>query len=398
LKIKKINAERMGYSNKLMVFNLIRYYSGISRNEISKLTGLDKSTVTKITYDLISKNLIEEGDRKSSKGVGRKPIKLEAAKGVAASIIVKVGVEKTVVGLGYMNNSINKIVEFETPKNFNVFIGKLAVEIKRIYENANGNNIVGLSFSFPGMIDRKNLIIEYVPHFNWSEIDLRGAILKELPQCDKPIFAANEAKLALQAEMYFNKNIANLNNGVYVFISQGIGGALLIDGQIHLGPNYTAGEFGHMSIDEDGEKCFCNNQGCWETFASIDTVSKIYEYSNGRLEGNNYEEKFRNLLLKAEKKEGNADEIIKQMLYYLGVGTVNLINILNPEFVIFGGYGYLFPDDYFTEIENIIRTRTLKPALKSFKKPMRPVFDIDTACLTGANLRVMDDFAEKAVI
>lgn len=116
---------------------------------------------------------------------------------------------------------------------------------------------------------------------------------KKSPDWDKSIFIANEAKLALQAELFFNKSIKNFNNGIYIFISQGIGGALLIDEQIYLGPNYTAGEFGHMTIQEEGEKCFCNNQGCWETYASIDTISKIYEYSNGKLEGDTYEEKFK---------------------------------------------------------------------------------------------------------
>jgi predicted NBD/HSP70 family sugar kinase len=398
LKIKKINAERMGYSNKLMVFNLIRYSPGISRNEITKLTGLDKSTVTKITYELISRGLVEEGERKSSKSPGRKPIRLEAAKGIAASIIVKVGVEKTIVGLGFLNNFIEKMIEFETPKNFNTFIDKLTFEVDNIYKNSNGHNIVGISFSFPGMIDRKNLIIEYVPHFNWSDIKLKDIFLKELPYWDKPILAANEAKLALQSEIYFNEEISNLNNGVYIFVSQGIGGAILIDGKIHLGSNYTAGEFGHMSIQESGEKCFCNNQGCWETFASIDTITKIYEYSNGKLKGATYEEKFKNLLEKSEKRSTNSYEIMNQMLYYLAVGTVNLINILNPEFVIIGGYGYLFPDKYLKQIEHTIRERALKPSLKSLEKIVKSSFDIETACLTGANLRVMDEFAEKAVI
>lgn len=398
MKIKKINAERMGYSNKLMVFNIIRYSPGISRNEITKVTGLDKSTVTKITYELISRGLVEEGERKSSRSPGRKPIRLEAAKGIAASIIVKVGVEKTIVGLGFLNNFIEKIVEFETPKNFNVFIDKLTFEVDNIYKNSNGHNIVGISFSFPGMIDRKNLIIEYVPHFNWSDIKLKDIFLKELPYWDKPILAANEAKLALQSEIYFNKEISNLNNGVYIFISQGIGGAILIDGQIHLGSNYTAGEFGHMSIHESGEKCFCNNQGCWETFASIDTITKIYEYSNGKLKGATYEEKFKNLLEKSEKRSTNSYEIMNQMLYYLAVGTVNLINILNPEFVIIGGYGYLFPDKYLKQIEHTIRERALKPSLKSLEKIVKSSFDIETACLTGANFRVMDEFAEKAVV
>ncbi|PNR93888.1 ROK family protein [Petrotoga sp. 9PWA.NaAc.5.4] len=398
MKVKKINAERMGYSNKLMVFNLIRYSPGISRNEITKITGLDKSTVTKITYELISKNLIHEGNRKLSQGPGRKPIRLEAVDTAAASIVVKVGVEKTVLGLGYLNNFIEKVSAFDTPKNFSSFVSKVAFEVNKIYKDKNGTNIVGISFSFPGMIDRKNLIIEYVPHFNWSNVDLKNAFLKELPYWEKPIFAANEAKLALQAELYFNKEIKNLNNGVYIFISQGIGGALLIDGQIYLGPNYTAGEFGHMTIHEDGEKCFCNNRGCWETFASIDTISKIYEYSNGKLEGQNYEEKFKNLIDKAQKRENNAYEIIDKMLYYLAVGAVNLINTLNPEFVIFGGYGYLFPDNYFTQIGNLIKERALKPTLKTFKKATKPYFDIETACLMGANLRVMDEFSEKALV
>ncbi|MEM0054371.1 MAG: ROK family protein, partial [Nitrososphaeria archaeon] len=164
-----------------------------------------------------------------------------------------------------------------------------------------------------------------------------GKRVKErLRDIDIPIYLDNEAKLSLMAEMYFNEEIDDFKDGVYIYLSQGVGGALLINGHIFLGTSFTAGEIGHMSIYADGPTCHCGNNGCWEEYTSIDTVVRKYESIGKTLEGKNFKEKFEKLISKSEKDKA-AKDVLNDMMHYLAVGITNLTNIINPQFVMIGG-------------------------------------------------------------
>ncbi|MGM0640878.1 MAG: ROK family transcriptional regulator [Thermotogota bacterium] len=389
MKINTINSEHMGYSNKLLILNLIRRNPGISRKELAKVTNLDKSTITKITNNLIDRNIVAEEGTKVRKTPGRKSIRLIPVKKSAEALVVKVGVEETHFGKGYLNNEYEVIEKFKTPKDFNSFIKLLVEKIKNIdYTN---EKLVGISFSIPGMVDRDNRFIESAPHLNWTNVSLEEELKKEMKEWVKPVMVANEAKLSLLSEKYSNKNIKRIHNGVYIFISQGIGGAILLDGKIILGPSNTAGEFGHMSLEPDGEKCSCNNLGCWENYVSIDTT--VNEF--GDIKGENSEEKFIELL-KLYNKDEKAKEVIDRQIYYIGFGVSNLVNILNPEFIILGGNGFHFSDEILDGIKKEIKNRSLSHASEKLNI-VKPYHNIVEACMLGSNLMIMDEFSKLII-
>jgi predicted NBD/HSP70 family sugar kinase len=379
----------MGYSNKLLILNLIRRNPGISRKELAKVTNLDKSTITKITNNLIDKKIVTEQGTKAKNTPGRKSIRLIPIKKSAEALLVKVGVEETLFGKGYLNNEYEVIEKFKTPKDFHEFI-KILVEKIRKTDYAN-ERLVGISFSIPGMVDRDNRFIESAPHLNWINVSLEEELKKEMKEWNKPVIIANEAKLSLLSEKYSNENIKKIHNGIYVFISQGIGGAILLDGKIILGPSNTAGEFGHMSLEPDGEKCFCNNLGCWENYVSIDAI--VNEY--GDIKGDNSEEKFIELL-ELYNKDKKAREVIDRQIYYLGFGVSNLVNILNPEFIILGGNGYHFSDEILEGIRKEIKNRSLSHASLKLNI-VKPYHNIVEACMLGANLMIMDEFSKLII-
>jgi predicted NBD/HSP70 family sugar kinase len=379
----------MGYSNKLLILNLIRRNPGISRKDLARITNLDKSTITKITNNLMEKNLITEEGTKTKKTPGRKSIRLIPVKNSAQSIIVKIGVEETYIGIGYLDNDYKTMKSFQTPKDFDKFIDLINENLEDMdYKN---DKYVGISFSVPGMVDRKTNSIESAPHLNWTNVNIEEALKKKNKNFDKPILLANEAKLSLLSEIYSNKELKKIHNGLYIFISQGIGGAILIDGKILLGPSSTAGEFGHMSLEPNGDQCFCKNNGCWENYVSIDNIVKKHP----DLKKGSSEEKFVELL-KLKDKDKKADEIIKDMVYYLSFGISNLVNILNPEFIILGGNGYNFSDDLLKDIKNQIGKRSLNHAFKNLQI-FKPYHEIIEACMIGANLLIMDEFSKLII-
>ncbi len=379
------------------MLSLIRKYPGISRSELVKITGLNPSTITKIVFDFIEKKFVKEGGKNKIKGPGRKTVTLFPSKHAAASIIAKIGVEMTRIGLGYLDNGFESVLEFKTPGSFEDFFKIFIDGIGSLRRKESlRSTIVALSVSVPGIVDRERIEIENLPHLGWKNVALGKMIEEGLEGFDLPILIENEAKLSLMAEMYFNERLNGLKDGVYIYISQGVGGALLVSGQIFPGNSFTAGEIGHMSIYTEGPVCYCGNRGCWEEYISIDTVVEKYERSGKVLNGTDFRMKFEDLLRKAEKDE-DARTALLEMMHYLSVGITNLVNVLNPQFVMLGGMGGKVPNRYIRGVYEEVKGRALESAAKNLLI-MPSSMGMIRSALVGCTLMAMDGFSEEIVL
>lgn len=161
----------------------------------------------------------------------------------------------------------------------------------------------------------------------------------------KKAFLINDANAAALGEFYFGA-ARGARNFIYITLSTGIGGGIVIDGKIYTGAIGVAGEVGHMTIDDKGLVCNCGNRGCWETLASGTALARearqrikegvrtsILEYTGGDIE------KVTAQVIHSAAKQGDslAKELIARTGYYVGVGLANLINIFNPELIVIGG-------------------------------------------------------------
>jgi glucokinase len=174
------------------------------------------------------------------------------------------------------------------------------------------------------------------------DIPLRDIMQEKL---GKKTFVINDANAAALGELYFGA-AQGAHNFIYITLSTGIGGGIVIDGKIYTGAIGAAGEVGHMTIDDNGPICNCGNRGCWETLASGTALAKearrrikeggktsILEYTGGDVE------KVTAQVIHSAAQQGDslAKELIAQTGYYVGVGLANLINIFNPELIVIGG-------------------------------------------------------------
>ncbi|HEU23671.1 ROK family transcriptional regulator [Athalassotoga sp.] len=389
MEIKTMNSESMGRSNRLAILDLIRKYPGISRRDLVEMTGLNPSTVTNIVFDLMESNFVEEGGKNASNKPGKRRVNLLPAKNAANAILIKMGVENTQIGIGYLNNDFEKIDEFSTPSSADAFLKEIGRRIAKILKNS--EKIKGISISVPGIVDKQDISMKILPHLGWKDIKVKDEMEKILGKINIPIYIENEAKLSLMAEMYFNDAIQKMVNGVYIYISQGVGGALLINGEIFLGTSFTAGEIGHMSIDADGPKCHCGNNGCWEEYISIDTVVQKYN-SQKQLKGSNFKSQFEDLIAKSER-DRFADEVLNEMMHYLSVGIVNIVNILNPQFVMIGGMGEKIPNRYIQIVRNEVNRKALDSATKDLLI-LTSSMDMIQSALMGCTLMAMDEFSK----
>jgi glucokinase len=249
-----------------------------------------------------------------------------------------------------VTNSQGKILSRDhsiTPasKGHEAVIESILDSSHRVLEQANVaiSELTAVGIGAPGLVNPETGIIFTSPNLpRWQDVPLRDIVQERL---GKKTFVINDANAAALGEFYFGA-ARGARNFIYITLSTGIGGGIIIDGKIYSGAIGAAGEVGHMTIDDDGPICNCGNRGCWEMLASGTALARearqqikegvrtsILEYAEGDVE------KVTAQVVHSAAEQGDslAKELIARTGYYVGVGLANLINIFNPELIVIGG-------------------------------------------------------------
>lgn len=203
--------------------------------------------------------------------------------------------------------------------------------------------LAAIGVGAPGISNPETGVIFTSPNLpGWHNVPLRDIIERK---SGKKTFLINDANAAALGELYFGAG-RGARNLIYITISTGIGGGIIINGELYTGAIGTAGEVGHMTIDHNGPLCNCGNTGCWEALASGSALAKeakhrieegaktsILDCASGSVE---------NVTAQViQTAAGYGDPLAKELItrtgYYIGVGLANLINIFNPEVIVIGG-------------------------------------------------------------
>jgi glucokinase len=209
--------------------------------------------------------------------------------------------------------------------------------------NVDISALTAIGIGAPGISNPETGILFTSPNLpGWQDVPLKDIMQERL---GKKTFVTNDANAAALGEFYFGA-ARGVHNFIYVTLSTGIGGGIVIGGKIYSGAIGAAGEVGHMTIDDDGPVCNCGNRGCWETLASGTSLARearhrikevartsILEYAGGDVEKVTAEV----IHSAAQQGDSLAEELIAWTGYYVGIGLANLINIFNPELIVIGG-------------------------------------------------------------
>lgn len=208
-------------------------------------------------------------------------------------------------------------------------------------DNRTIRSINGIGVGIPGVCNDEGLVY-YAPNLFWNNVPL-GYLLKE--KTNIPIFVENDATMAIvgEAECGIAKGISNC---VLITLGTGIGGGIIINGDVYKGSHGIGAEIGHMIVGENFYNCNCGNNGCLETFSSATALVKYTEKllldSNNSLIlekiDSDMEKPDAKLIFDCAKKGGLvAGKAVDRLVRYLAIGIGNIINILDPEMVIIGG-------------------------------------------------------------
>jgi glucokinase len=238
---------------------------------------------------------------------------------------------------------------------------------------ASRKDFIGIGVGAPGPLDREKGIVVVAPNLGWRDFPLAERIMTRLKL---PVTLDNDANCATVGEWWLGAARGG-RNVVGITIGTGIGGGLIIEGQLYHGSSDVAGEIGHTTIDVNGRVCKCGNYGCLEAYASgpaiatrarevlvrEDTASMLPSMVEGNLERITAETVYD----AAKKGDGLANEIVRDTARYLGAGIANLLNVINPDIVVVAGGVTRAGEALFGPLRTEARRRAFKPAVEATK-------------------------------
>jgi len=389
--------------NLSSVLRLIQTQSPISRAQLAVITGLNKSTISSLVDELLSKNFVHETGSNSG-AAGRPATWLEINPKAGLIIGVELGVDFVSVAVSDLMGNIHwRRKEDTDPTEDQDKMIKQTLQIVKEAMTANtkkGGRFWGLGLSTPGTVDLKEGLLIFAPNLHWHNVPFRK-IFHEQTKLD--IFIENDANAAAIAEHLFGAAQHN-RDFLFVFAGVGIGGGLFLNGKLYRGKNGFAGEIGHFPIMAEPSQilCHCGNYGCWETYANqysiIQRTQTRLEMKNGSIIPTLMAEQNIPIsipLIKQAADSGDqaAIDVFTEAGYAMGQGFAGLINIFNPEKIILGGPLSIAGDYLLPAIKETVANHSM-PEFDQQTEVVLSTFGPD-ASLIGAIAIVADDVFAK---
>jgi N-acetylglucosamine repressor len=351
--------------NEAGILDLIRIEKALSRADLSKATGLSATAAGAIVSSLIDKGYIHEVGTGESKG-GRKPVLLE----LKPDSYYSIGLDVDIDSISYILTDITGRVVYEGVSELashtpDAVVSKAAECIKGIVsERSIGlGKLLGIGISVPGMVGAETHSILLAPNLNWEDVEL-GPMLKA--KLELPVYIENEAMASAICENWIGA-CQGVGNFVCVNIKSGIGAGIFTDGRLYRGAGGSAGEVGHIVVDERGPKCGCGNYGCLETIASTGrlveaarrlvrqgVVSSLNEFTDADNIHLNH------IVDAARASDEAAKSLLTEAARYIGIALSNLVNTLNPSKIVLGKDFVKYGDLVMDMLRCVIDNKALK--------------------------------------
>src|SRR5699024_8884984 len=318
--------------NKFLVLETVRKQSPISRADIANVTTLNKGTVSSLVSELINEKMITESGPGKSSG-GRRPVILNFNNKSGYCIGIDLGVNYVLGLLTDLEGNIiiEKYIDY-TYSTYNETVKLLYTVINYlIYSKPSSPyGIIGIGIGVPGAINHACDIL-FAPNLQWENIQIKQLFENHY---QVPVIIENEANAGAYGEKKYGIGQTQ-QNIIYVSIGIGIGVGMIFNGELYKGNNGFSGELGHMTIETNGKKCSCGNNGCWELYASEQSLANDMKLLNipPPSEGQQYLDY---LLQLAENGNSESIKLFHQIGDYIGLGLNNIVNIFNPEQIIIG--------------------------------------------------------------
>ncbi|MEV1288468.1 ROK family transcriptional regulator [Micromonospora sp. NPDC049679] len=315
---------------------LLRYvhvHGATSRTELTTALGLNRSTIGALTADLAAAGLVTEGAPRETGRAGRPSLVVRPESERVYAYALSIEVDRLRAGRVGLGGKLLDQREMRRPHAVSIAetAPLLAAVVKEMQESVpDGSVYVGGGVAVCGMVRREDGMVRLSPNSGWLDEPL-GEVLRGQLGGDRPLAVGNVADLSALAE--HTRGVAvGCDNLIYVYGDVGIGAGIIAGGRPVTGHGGYGGEVGHMVVHPNGRPCGCGSRGCWET--EIGEHALLRAAGRERLLG---PDAVLAVVDAAGRGDASAQTAVRQVGEWLGFGVANLVNIFNPEMVIFGG-------------------------------------------------------------
>lgn len=361
------------------VLRLIHENHNVSRVELARLTGRSAGSMTAMVHRLIGKGLVVES-AKSVANLGRKPVALSLRRDLGFVVGVDLGSFLTRIVVADVLGNVAYKSETETRMGEGrdeVIARTFSAVHTAIDETQVKCSLKGVGMAHSGVIDTHNGLVLCFPRpgqmTQWRNVPLRKMLEQEF---GVPSALDDSARMMAVAEKQFGLG-REMNDFLFIEVGMGIGASIFIDGKLYRGPGGGAGEFGHMTVEENGPLCSCGNTGCLEAVASCAAIiqgvknavrqgvnSKVMEL----VEGNLNEISVEAIVQAAKENDTLSFRVLHEAIARIGTMLSDVINLLNPRCVVFAGPLFRHGGDFLLDqLRDVVRRRALEKSATEAK-------------------------------
>jgi predicted NBD/HSP70 family sugar kinase len=334
------NLDDVRRNNLSAVLNIVHTTGSVTRAQLTRDTGLNRSTIGALVAELVERQLVCETDPDTTNQVGRPSLVIKPARRTVA-LAVNPELDAVTIGLVALGGQVIKRIRYDTvrvPPVEEVVNIVSAVVAGMRDELESSYATVGVGLAVPGLVRASDGLVNLAPHLGWHHEPLSEMLEQSLRM---PVFAANDAAVGALAESIFGagrgvRNLVYLNGG-----ASGIGGGVVSNGALLTGQSGYAGELGHTLVNSAGQLCHCGAYGCLETEVKREALLEALGLPVNRVE--ELDETLRARFADPAGPDAALLELVHRQLDFLSVTLRNAVNLFNPELIVLGGFlGSLF--------------------------------------------------------
>ncbi len=326
------NLDQVRRRNLSSVLTLVHESRGLSRADLTRATGLNRSTIAALVAELVELGLVTEAAPDPTNLVGR-PSSTVLPSSTVVAITANPELDAVVVGLVSLGGHVLRRVRYDTVRVPSVQevvnIVSAIVEGMRA-ELQSSYTTIGLGLAVPGLVRSADGVVSVAPHLGWSDEPLAELVAAAT---GFRVSSANDATMGAMAESTYGAgrgvdDLIYLNGG-----ASGIGGGVVADGSLLGGASGFAGELGHTLVNSSGSDCHCGASGCLETEvfrAALLEACGLETAQADRLDDVLFERYLAG--------DPRVTEVVDRQIGYLGIALRGAINVFNPRLIVLGGF------------------------------------------------------------
>ena len=336
--INRVNSIEVRKINRNAIYKFLYKHDPISIQEIAHTLNMSLPTVAQNLKELQERDLIiETGLFESTGGRKAKAITYNSLKYTVGLDITRNHVGIVLIDLsGKVIKNVRKQYPFANSKEYFKGVGNL---VERFIDDCKieRSKILGVGIALPAILSEDKQRVNYA-----TVIDFKGGSVKDFSEfIPYPCILSNDANAAGVAELWDKEDIQNV---VYLSLNNSVGGSIIFGKNIYMGQNQRSGEFGHMTIVQNGRTCYCGQKGCVDAYCSAKILS---DSTNG-----NIAEFFRLLRSNSEPQKALWEEYLTHL-----VVIINNLRMLYDCNVILGGYAGAYMDEYIEHLRELVSRR-----------------------------------------